>query len=94
MDEYADHKTVATINQELRKNRRTFALPDNSGHVMWQMDALSYYAWTAKYPELAAHDPQICRNAWIKFLNSDEGARYKINPYEGKRTFNVPLVSK
>lgn len=60
-------------------------LPDHSGHVMFIMSAVDYTWWTAKYPELAASDPQIARRAWIKFLNSDDGAKYKVNRTEGKR---------
>ena len=77
--------SVLAFNEELRKERRPFALPDQSGHVQFQMDAKAYMYWTMRYPELAAHDAQIARNAWRKFLNSDEGARYKVNPAEGKR---------
>ena len=82
------------LNQELRKERRTHALPDASGHVAFQMSAMSYYFWTDRYPDLKASDPQIARNAWRKFLNSDEGQRFKINPHEGKRAPATRIVVK
>lgn len=80
---YADRDAVLGLNQELRKDRRSHALPDQSGHAAFQMPAEDYWWWTVKYPELAASDPEIARNAWTKFLNSDEGKKYKINPHEG-----------
>lgn len=61
------------------------ALPDHSGHVAFVMGAVDYTWWTFKYPELGASDPQIARRAWLKFLNTDEGAKYKVNRTEGKR---------
>jgi hypothetical protein len=91
---YAPRKLVLAINEALRKDRRTFALPDHSGHVFFQCPVLDYYAWTKKYPELGASDPQIARRAWLKFLNTDEGAQYKINPYDGRKRYRVPLLSK
>lgn len=94
MKGYTPRKTVLALNAELRKKRRTFALPDHSGHIAFQMAALDYWAWVHKYPELGASDPTVARKAWMKFLNSDEGAQYKVNPTEGKRTHFVPLLSK
>jgi hypothetical protein len=49
------------------------------------MPPVDYVWFTNKYPELAASDPQIARRAWLKFLNTDEGAKYKVNRTEGKR---------
>lgn len=73
------------LNEELRKERYTFATPDESGHVAFQCPTHHYWYWVNKYPELGAADPVIARRAWLKFLNTDEGARYKVNPREGKR---------
>jgi hypothetical protein len=78
-------KAVLALNEELRKDRRPFALPDHSGHVAFQMSTLEYFYWTMRIPDLAASDAQIARNAWVKFLNTDAGRRYKVNPTEGKR---------
>lgn len=89
---YASRKAVLGLNEELRKERRPFALPDHSGHVAFQMPTLDYYAWVMKYPELGASDPQIARNAWRKFLNSDDGAKYKINPLEGRRARATGII--
>lgn len=72
-------------NQELRKHRQPFALPDHSGHVAFEMPSLDYWYWTWKYPELAASDPIVARKAWNRFLNTPEGEKYKINPTEGRR---------
>jgi hypothetical protein len=76
---------VNALNEALRKERHTFALPDHSGYVAFQMDAYSYWYWTHVIPDLGVSDAQIARRAWIKFLNTDAGARYKVNPTEGKR---------
>lgn len=82
---YMSPTAVLNLNAELRKDRRPFALPDHSGHIAFQMSTLEYFYWTMRRPDLAAHDPQIARQAWMKFLNSDDGRRYKVNPTEGKR---------
>lgn len=82
---YLSPHAVLKLNEELRKDRRPYALPDQSGHVAFQMSTLEYFYWTLRIPDLGASDPQIARNAWIKFLNTDEGKRYKVNPTEGKR---------
>lgn len=80
-----ERKQVCELNEELRKTRRSMALPDESGHVAFQIDAASYWRWTLVYPELGASDPVIARRAWLKFLNTDEGRPYKVNPTEGRR---------
>lgn len=89
-----ERERILGFNAEMRKNRRTFATPDNSGHVAFIVPTLDYIAWCQKYPELGASDPQIARKAWMKFLNTPEGEKYKINPTEGRRVHNVPLLSK
>lgn len=71
--------------EQQRKQRRTHALPDHSGRMAFVMPQMDFWWFTQKYPELAASDPQIARNAWKKFLNSEEGSKYKLNPKEGKR---------
>lgn len=76
---------VCALNYELRKERRPFAMPDGSGHVAFQIDAKSYWFWVAIYPELGASDPIVARKAWLWFLNTDNGRRFKVNPTEGKR---------
>ncbi len=73
------------FNEQQRKQRRTFATPDHSGHVAFNMPQMDFWWWTSVKPELAAADPDIAKRAWLKFLNSDEGAKYKVNPKEGKR---------
>ena len=82
---YMSPQAVNALNEELRKDRFAFALPDNSGHVMWQMSAQEYWYWVWKNPDLGASDPQIAREAWRKFLNTELGQRYKVNPREGQR---------
>lgn len=82
---YTSAYAVNRLNEELRKERGTFALPDQSGHVAFQMDAASYWFWVWKIPELGASDPDVAKPAWRKFLNSEIGSRYKVNPREGKR---------
>jgi hypothetical protein len=51
-------KAVLALNEELRKDRRPFALPDHSGHVAFQMSTLEYFYWTMRIPDLAASDAQ------------------------------------
>lgn len=85
---YASAEFVNGLNAELRKERNAFALPDHSGHVAFQMDAAHYWYWVHKIPDLGCSDAQISRRAWIKFLNTEHGARYKVNPTEGKRLAN------
>lgn len=89
---YMSPAAVLALNEELRKDRRPFALPDQSGHVAWQMSTLEYFYWTMRIPDLGAHDPQIARNAWIKFLNTEQGARYKVNRMEGRRTPDTRII--
>lgn len=76
------------FNELARKQRRTWSTPDESGHVAFQMHELDYWYWTTqeRWRELAASDPEIARKAWIRFLNSPEGSKYKLNPTEGKRS--------
>lgn len=76
---------ILDLNAELRKTRCTRATPDESGHVAFSMPEADYWLWTQKYPDLAAPDSEIARRAWTKFLRSDEGRPYCINPTEGKR---------
>lgn len=82
---YMSAEAVNRLNEELRKERNSFALPDHSGHVAFQMDAHAYWFWVWKIPDLGCSDAQISRRAWIKFLNTEAGARYKVNPREGRR---------
>ena len=58
------------------------------------MSTLEYFYWTMRRPDLAASDPQIARNAWIKFLNSDDGRKFKVNPTEGKRMPTDGIIIK
>ena len=83
--QHAPRGAVLEMNQELRKERKPYALPDQSGHVAFQMPSTDYWFWVFKYPELGASDPDIARKAWRKFLQSDEGKPYLINPHEGKQ---------
>lgn len=79
-------RAVLDFNQRLRKEGGTFAAPDqDSGHLSFLIPRPDYYFFTTKYPELAASDPVIAGLAWRRFLNTDEGAKYKINRHEGKR---------
>jgi len=86
--------TVARINEELRKERSNMALPDHSGHVAFQMDAYAYWYWTTKIPDLGCSDAQISRRAWLKFLNTEAGARYKVNPTEGRKLPGTVMRSR
>jgi hypothetical protein len=65
---------------ELRKDRRTNALPDDSGHLGFIMPEADFYFWVWRYPELASHDAETNKRAWLKFLASDEGRKYCVNP--------------
>lgn len=88
-------KAVLEFNQELRKGRGTFAAPDqDSGHLSFLIPKLDYYFFTTKYPELAASDPVIAGNAWKRFLNTDEGAKYKVNRTEGRRMRRTGIIVK
>jgi len=89
-----NRREVLALNAELRKTRNSFALPDQSGHILFQVPTLDYIAWTNKYPELAASDPAVAKPAWRKFLNSDEGRQYKINPREGQRARATGIIVK
>ncbi len=80
-----ERELVLALNQELRKERRPFALPDHSGHVAFQIHSDDYWFWVTVYPELGASDPVVARKAWLWFLNTEKGAKYKVNPTEGKK---------
>jgi hypothetical protein len=89
-----ERREILEFNAELRKHRRAFGLPDSSGHVAFMVPTLDYIAWCEKIPELGAADPQIARLAWMKFLNSEEGSKYKINPSEGKKARRTGIIVK
>ncbi len=91
---YASRKQVLALNAELRKERRPFALPDGSGHMAFQVPAHTYWILVAKYPELGASDPDIARRAWYKFLNTEEGAVYKVNTHEGRTARRTGIIVK
>jgi len=78
-------KAVLALNEELRKERHNMALPDHSGHAIFFMPVYHYWYWVKQIPDLGCSDSQISRRAWIKFLNTDAGSKYKLNPREGKR---------
>lgn len=81
-----DRRACLAYNEEARKERRTFAVPDNSGHVAFNCPEMDYwYHTTFTDPELGASDPVIARNAWRKFLRTEIGRKYLLNPTEGKR---------
>lgn len=82
----ARRRQMLERNAELRKDRHNArALPDHSGHIAFALPEADYWYWTFVYPDLACPDPIIARRAWEKFLNTDEGRGYKLNPHEGKR---------
>lgn len=91
---YMAASAVLQLNEELRKDRHSFALPDHSGHVVFFMPVMHYWYWVNKIPDLGVSDAQISRRAWIKFLNTDAGAKYKVNRYEGRRASTTRLASK
>lgn len=91
---HASRIEVQGMNAELRKERRTFALPDHSGHVAFQVDTFNYWRLVHKYPDLGAADPTIARRAWLKFLNTEEGAPYKVNRTEGRRMPTHRIIVK
>jgi hypothetical protein len=73
-------------NAEHRKTPRTFAAPDkDSGHLSFRVPAVDYWHLVRVNPDLGATDPVIAGLAWRKFLNTEQGEKYKINPHEGKR---------
>jgi len=87
MQPKTERERCLAFNEELRKDRQPFALPDHSGHVAFMMDELDYW-YHVKFtdPELGASDPAVCKPAWRKFLRSEVGRKYLINPHEGKAT--------
>ncbi len=88
-------RAVLELNAELRKVRGTFAAPDqDSGHLAFLIPRLDYYFFTSKYPDLAASDPLIAGRAWCRFLNTDEGAKYKVNPTEGRTARRTGVIIK
>lgn len=92
---YVSSEAVLALNQELRKDgNNARALPDQSGHVAFQMSAADYMYWTLRYPDLAASDSQIARQAWAKFLRSDDGRKYTINPNEARKTRRTGVIIK
>lgn len=86
----ANRARCLAFNEELRKDRKPFALPDSSGHVAFQMPELDYWYWVYRNPDLGASDAVIAKKAWEKFLRTDEGRPYLINPNEGKKMPNAP----
>lgn len=82
----AERQRILEFNRRKRLERQTNALPDHSGRVQFSMPELDYWAAVMKYPELRLGDGQQRHKAWQKFLNSPEGEKYKLNPYEGKRS--------
>ena len=83
-------RAILRLNAELRKERRTMALPDQSGRMLFSMPERAYWYWVRRYPELGASDPDVARRAWQKFLRSDEGRPFLVNSREGKREPNGP----
>lgn len=81
-----DRLEILNLNAELRKRRGTNALPDQSGYVQFSMHELDYWAAVMRNPDLRLGDGEQRRRAWARFLNSEEGAKFKINPHEGKKT--------
>lgn len=92
---YVSSEAVLALNEQLRKDSNNpRALPDHSGHVAFQMSAADYMYWTLRYPDLAASDAQIARQAWAKFLRSDDGRKYTINPHEARKTRSTGIIIK
>lgn len=85
LDKLAFRTATLELAQELRKERRTHALPDHSGHVGFIMSELDFYYWLQKKPELASHDAETNKRAWRQFLASEEGRKYLVNPRDFKR---------
>lgn len=83
---FRDRLAILNLNAELRKERRTNALPDQSGRVQFSMHELDYWAAVLAHPELKNGDGEQRRKAWQKFLNSAEGEKFKVNRYEGKKS--------
>jgi hypothetical protein len=80
-----ERRRILEFNERKRRERSTNALPDQSGRVQWSMHSTDYWASVLRYPELRLGDGQQRHKAWQKFLNTEEGAKFKINPHEGKR---------
>lgn len=90
---YMSSEAVLALNERLRKDANNArALPDQSGHVAFQMSSADYFYWTLRYPDLAASDAQIARNAWRKFLASDDGRKYTVNPHEARKTRRTGVI--
>jgi hypothetical protein len=82
----AERRRILELNRRARNERRTNALPDQSGRVQWSMHETDYWAAVKANPDLVKGDGQQRLKAWQKFLNSEHGAKFKLNPYEGKRS--------
>lgn len=82
----AERKRILEFNERKRRERSTDALPDQSGRVQFSMHETDYWAAVYRFPELRLGDGEQRMKAWRKFLNSEEGAKFKINPREGKRS--------
>jgi hypothetical protein len=78
-------RAALAFNEEARKAQTPGALPDDSGHVAFNMPELDYYYWIWRKPELRNGDAESIRKAWREFLNSPDGERYKLNKREGKK---------
>lgn len=88
----AKRKQLLAFNQELRKEAAPMALPDNSGYLQFFMPELDYYFWIHKNPDLRAPDSEIRKRAWTKFLRSDDGRKYTVNPNEGRQLPNHGII--
>lgn len=81
----SERRRILEFNERMRRERSTNALPDQSGRVQFSMHETDYWAAVMKNPDLRLGDGKQRLKAWQKFLNSEEGSKYKINPREGKR---------
>lgn len=86
------NRSVLELAAELRKERRTNAVPDDSGHVGFIMSEAQFYYWLWRYPELASHDAETNKRAWKRFLASDEGRPFCVNPRDFRRAPHLTRV--
>jgi hypothetical protein len=88
----AERAKLLAFNEQLRKEQKPFALPGGDGYLQFFMPELDYYYWIWRNPDLRAGDPEIRKKAWSKFLRSDDGRKYTVNPNEGRKLPNSGII--
>jgi len=82
----ARREQILELNKRAQAERRVHRTPGNDGYLQFRMEEREYYFFIWKYPELRLGDAEQRNRAWKKFLNTEEGRPYRVNPYEGRRS--------